>query len=348
MRAIYVYGMMPRVQAIHGEGGDVRILITGITGPVGSFLADYLLTLPDVEVHGFKRWRSDPRPIEHLDGRVTFHEGDIEDPFSVAHAVRRAAPDRIYHLAAQSYPSESWDAPIATMRTNVEGTLNLLEAARQHCPSARIHIAGSSAEYGWVAPEETPIPETRALRPASPYGVSKVAAELSGLQYHDSFGLHVIVTRSFNHVGPRQGDRCSIQTFCRQMALIEAGRQPPELLVGNLEARRDFTHTEDVARGLWLLLDRGQPGEVYNLCSGAATRIGAIVELVRARGRVPSDIRVDPARLRPSDEPLLMGDNRKLRAATGWEPRIGVDQIVEQLLEYWRERIENEAVRMKQ
>jgi GDP-4-dehydro-6-deoxy-D-mannose reductase len=325
----------------------VRVLITGITGPVGSFLADYLLTLPDVEVHGFKRWRSDPRPIEHLYGRVTFHEGDIEDPFSVAHAVRRASPDRIYHLAAQSYPSESWDAPITTMRTNVEGTLNVLEAARQHCPSARIHIAGSSAEYGWVAPEETPIPETRALRPASPYGVSKVAAELSGLQYHDSFGLHVVVTRSFNHVGPRQGDRCSIQTFCRQMALIEAGRQSPELLVGNLEARRDFTHTKDVARALWLLLDRGQPGEVYNLCSGDATRIGSIVEFVRARGRVPSDIRVDPARLRPSDEPLLMGDNRKLREATGWAPQIGVEEIVDQLLEYWRARIENEEVRMK-
>jgi GDP-4-dehydro-6-deoxy-D-mannose reductase len=317
----------------------VRVLITGITGPVGSFLADYLLTLPDVEVHGFKRWRSDPRPIEHLYGWVTFHEGDVEDPFSVAHAVRRATPDRIYHLAAQSYPSESWDAPIATMRTNVEGTLNVLEAARQHCPAARIHIAGTSAEYGRVAPEETPIVETHALRPASPYGVSKVAAELSGLQYHGSYGLHVVVTRSFNHVGPRQGDRCSIQTFCGQMAAIEAGQQAPALMVGNLETRRDFTHTADVARALWLLLEHGQPGQVYNLCSGVATRIGDIVELVRARGRVPVEVRVDPARLRPSDEPLLMGDTSKLRAATGWEPRIGMEQIVSELLEYWRERI---------
>jgi GDP-4-dehydro-6-deoxy-D-mannose reductase len=317
----------------------VRVLITGITGPVGSFLADYLLTLPDVEVHGFKRWRSDPRPIQHLYGRVTFHEGDVEDPFSVAHAVRRAAPDRIYHLAAQSYPSESWDAPIATMRTNVEGTLNVLEAARLHCPAARIHIAGTSAEYGRVAPHETPIAETHALRPASPYGVSKVAAELSGLQYHGSYGLHVVVTRSFNHVGPRQGDRCSIQTFCQQMAAIEAGQQAPALMVGNLETRRDFTHTADVARALWLLQEHGQPGQVYNLCSGVATRIGDIVELVRARGRVPVEVRVDPARLRPSDEPLLMGDTSKLRAATGWEPRIGMEQIVSELLEYWRERI---------
>lgn len=317
----------------------MRVFITGITGPVGSFLADYLLTLPDVEVHAFKRWRSDPRPIEHLYGRVVFHEGDIEDPFSIAGALRRASPERVYHLAAQSYPSESWDAPIATLRTNVEGTVNVLEGVRLHCPGARVHIAGSSAEYGWVAPEEVPIAESHALRPASPYGVSKVAAELTGLQYHDSYGMHVLVTRSFNHVGPRQGDRCSIQTFCRQMALIEAGRQEPAIAVGNMEARRDFTHTADVARALWLLLDRAPPGQVYNLCSGTATRIGDIVELVRERGRVPAEVRIDPARLRPLDEPLLMGDNRRLREATGWEPRVGMAQIVEELLAYWRARI---------
>jgi GDP-4-dehydro-6-deoxy-D-mannose reductase len=318
---------------------STRALITGITGPVGSFLADYLLTLPDVEVHAFKRWRSDPRPIQHLFGRVTFHEGDIEDPFAVAAAVRAAAPDRVYHLAAQSYPSASWDAPVTTLRTNVEGTINVLEAVRAHTPQARVHIAGSSAEYGFVTPEQVPIAEDRPLRPASPYGVSKVTQELLGLQYHDSYGLHVLVTRSFNHVGPRQGDRCSIQTFCQQMAQIEAGRQPPVLLVGNLDARRDFTHVGDVARALWLLLGHGTPGTVYNLCSGTATRIGDIVELVRARGRVPAEVRVDQARLRPSDEPILLGDNTRLRRATGWAPQIGMEQIVDELLAYWRESV---------
>ncbi len=317
----------------------MRVFITGITGPVGSALADYLLTLPDIELHAFKRWRSDLRPIEHLRGHIVFHEGDIEDPFSLARAVERSAPDRIYHLAAQSYPSESWDAPIATLRVNVEGTVNLLEAVRQHCPAAQVHIAGTSAEYGWVRPEETPIAETHALRPASPYGVSKVAAELIGLQYHDSYGLHVVVTRSFNHVGPHQGDRCSIQTFCQQMAAIEAGRQEPVLAVGNLEPRRDFTHTAVVARALWLLLECAESGQVYNLCSGQATRIGDIVDMVRQQGRVPTELRVDPARLRPSDEPVLVGDNSKLRVGTGWEPRIGMAQIVAELLVYWRARI---------
>jgi GDP-4-dehydro-6-deoxy-D-mannose reductase len=316
----------------------MRVLITGLTGPVGSFLADYLLTLPDVELHAFKRWRSDPRPIAHLLGRVTIHEGDIEDPFAVAAAVRAAAPERVFHLAAQSYPSASWGAPVTTLRTNVEGTANLLEAVRAHAPAARVHIAGSSAQYGPVAPEETPIREDRPMRPASPYGVSKVAQELLGLQYHASYGLHVIVTRSFNHVGPRQGDRCAIQTFCQQMARIEAGLQPPELLVGNLETWRDFTHVADVARALWLLLERGRPGEAYNLCSGQATRIGDIVAMVRERGRAPATLRVDPARLRPVDEPILLGDNSKLRHDTGWSPRIGIAQIVDELLAYWRER----------
>jgi GDP-4-dehydro-6-deoxy-D-mannose reductase len=317
----------------------MRVFITGITGPVGSSLADYLLTLPEIELHAFKRWRSDPRPIEHLAGRVQIHEGDIEDPFSIARAVERARPERIYHLAAQSYPSESWDAPIATMRANVEGTINLLEAARRHCPEARIHIAGTSAQYGWIRPDEVPIPETRAMRPLSPYGVSKVAAELSGLQYFENYGLQVIVTRSFNHVGPRQGDRCSIQTFCRQMVQIEQERQEPVIRVGNLETRRDFTHTSDVARALWLLLDKGTPGEVYNLCSGTAIRIGEILDLVVAQGRVPADVQVDPSRLRPADEPILMGDNSKLRAVTGWAPQIGMSQIVGELLEYWRGRL---------
>ncbi|HEU5088479.1 MAG TPA: GDP-mannose 4,6-dehydratase, partial [Roseiflexaceae bacterium] len=252
---------------------NTRVLITGVTGPVGSFLADYLLTLQGIELHAFKRWRSDTRPIQQLFGHVTFHEGDIEDPFVVAACVRDAAPDVVFHLAAQSYPSASWAAPAATLRTNVEGTLNVLEAVRTHAPHARVHIAGSAAEYGVVTPERVPIKESEPLRPSSPYGVSKVAQELLGLQYHSSYGLHVVVTRSFIHVGPRQGDRCSIQTFCRQMALIEAEKQSPALMVGNLEARRDFTHVADVSRALWLLMQDGKAGEVYNVCTGHPARI---------------------------------------------------------------------------
>lgn len=317
----------------------MRVFITGITGPVGSALADYLLRIPGITIHAFKRWRSDLRPIAHLLGRIVIHEGDIEDPFSLGQALAAAAPERIFHLAAQSYPSASWDAPIYTFRVNVEGTLNLLEAARRHAPTARIHIAGTSAQYGMVRPEDLPIVETHPMRPISPYGVSKVAAELTGLQYHDTFGLHVVATRSFNHVGPHQGDRCAIQTFCQQMAAAELGLQEPVIAVGNLEARRDFTHTRDVARALWLLIEHGVPGEVYNLCSGRAVRIGDIVDMVVQRGRVPVEVRVDPARLRPSDEPILVGDNTKLRAATGWTPTIDLPAIVDEILAFWRARL---------
>jgi GDP-4-dehydro-6-deoxy-D-mannose reductase len=290
-------------------------------------------------LHVFKRWRSDMSPVAHLLEQLTIHEGDIEDPFSLAHALERTQPDRVYHLAAQSYPSASWDAPITTMRVNVEGTINLLEAVRRHSPAARVHIAGSSAQYGWIRPEDTPIIEEHPMRPLSPYGVSKVAAELTGLQYHTNYGLHVVVTRSFNHVGPHQGDRCSIQTFCQQMAAIEAGHQEPVLHVGNLEPRRDFSHTADAARALWLLLEHAPPGEVYHLCSGQAIRIGDIVDIVRQQGLVSTSVCVDPTRLRPADEPVLVGDNSKLRTVTGWTPTLGIEHIVAELLEYWRARL---------
>ncbi len=319
-----------------------RVLITGATGPVGSSLAEYLLTQPDVEVAVFKRWRSDARALARVQHAITFYEGDIEDAYAVTDAVTQAMPDYVFHLAAQSYPSASWGAPVATMRANVEGTVNLLEAVRRHAPQAKVHIAGSSAQYGVVAPDAIPISESHPMRPASPYGISKVAQELLGLQYFDSYGVHTVVTRSFNHVGPRQGDRTAIQTFCRQLALIEAGRQNPVLWVGNLEPRRDYTHVDDVARALWALIQAAPGGTVYNMCSGVATRIGDIVDMAVAQTHKAVEVRVDQARLRPVDEPILCGDNRRLRAVTGWEPHISMEQTVAELLTYWRQRIKDE------
>jgi len=319
-----------------------RVLITGATGPVGSTLAAYLLTQPEVELSVFKRWRSDPRALAPIVDQLTLYEGDIEDPYAVADAVAQAQPEYVFHLAAQSYPSASWGAPVATMRANIEGTVHLLEAVRRHAPTARVHIAGSSAQYGVVAPEAIPILESHPQRPASPYGISKVGQELLGLQYYDSYGIHTVVTRSFNHVGTRQGDRTAIQTFCRQMALIEAGRQAPIIQVGNLEPRRDYTHVDDVARALWALIQKAPGGTVYNMCSGVATRMGDILDIVLAQGTVPVQIVVDPARLRPVDEPILRGDNSKLKAVTGWEPNIGMEQIIRELMAFWRVRITEE------
>ncbi len=319
-----------------------RVFITGATGPVGSSLAEYIVRQPEVELSVFRRWRSDLRALASVQSQITFYEGDIEDAFAVGDAVAQAQPDYVFHLAAQSYPSASWGAPVATMRANVEGTINLLEAVRRHAPAARVHIAGSSAQYGVVAPEAIPIKESHPMRPASPYGISKVSQELLGLQYFDSYGIHTVVTRSFNHVGPRQGDRTAIQTFCRQMALIEVGRQGPVIKVGNLDPQRDYTHVDDVARALWALIQCAPGGSVFNMCSGRAVRIGDILDMVVAQGRVPITIEVDLNRLRPLDEPILRGDNSRLVALTGWQPQISMQQIIIESLDYWRLRIRDE------
>lgn len=317
----------------------MRVLITGITGLVGSHLADYLLTLEGVEVIGFKRWRADDRSIRHLGERVRLIEGDIEDAFSVATALDQAQPDRIYHLAAQSYPSESWAAPTATLQANVLGTVNLLEAVRRQRPQAQMHIAGSAASYGLIRPDEVPIVEDRPLRPLSPYGISKAAQEMLGYQYAQNYGMQIYLTRSFIHIGARQDSRTSAQTFARQVAEAEIGLRPAVIEVGNLDARRDYLDVADVVRALWLLLERGTPGEVYNVCSGSAPQVRELLDIYLSLARIPLDVRVDPARLRPADEPILVGDHSKLRAATGWQPEVPLTESLRRILDYWRTRI---------
>lgn len=321
----------------------MRVLITGITGLIGSHLANYLLDLDGVEVAGFKRWRSPEANIERLRGRVRILEGDVEDAFSVAAAIERERPDRILHLAAQSYPSESWAAPAATLQTNVIGTLNVLEAARRFVPEARIHIAGSAAAYGRVPPEEMPIHEDRPLWPLSPYGVSKAAQEMLGYQAVQAWGQQVFLTRSFIHIGPGQGARPAAQTFALQIAEAEAGLRAPVVEVGNLDVRRDFLDVADAVRGIWALVERGVPGEVYNLCSGAAPTVRELLDIYLGLARIPIEVRVDPARLRPADEPILQGDNRKLRAATGWQPEVPLEESARRILKHWREVVGRRA-----
>ena len=320
----------------------MRVLITGITGLVGSHLADYLLSLGEIEVIGFKRWRADDRAIRHLRGQVRLIEGDIEDAFSVATAIEQSQPDRIYHLAAQSYPSESWAAPVTTLTANVTGTVHVLEAVRRLKPGAQVHIAGSSASYGLIRPDEVPIVEDRPLRPLSPYGVSKAAQEMLGYQYAHNYGMRVYLTRSFNHIGARQDSRTAAQTFARQIAEAEAGLCPPVIAVGNLEPRRDFLDVEDAVRGLWLLLERGRPGEIYNLCSGQAPQIRELLDMYLSLALIPVEVQVDPQRLRPADEPILLGDNSRLRRDTGWEPRVPLRESLRRILDYWRERLRDE------
>jgi len=318
----------------------MKVLITGITGFVGSHLAEHCLAMDEpVEVVGICRWRSRRENIEHLGDRITLHECDLRDASSVHKLLADVRPQRIFHLAAQSYVPSSWNSPAETITTNVIGQLNIFEAMRELELDARIQIAGSSEEYGLVHPHEAPITEDNPLRPLSPYAVSKVAQDTLAYQYFQSYGLQAIRTRAFNHTGPRRGDVFVTSNFARQIVTIEAGLAEPVIHVGDLTPERDFTDVRDIVRAYWLCLEHCTPGEVYNIASGKAYRIQDVLDMLLGHSTVEIEVRVDPARLRPSDVPLLLGDNSKFCEATGWKPEIPFEQTAKDLLDYWRERV---------
>ncbi|MBU4194160.1 MAG: GDP-mannose 4,6-dehydratase [Actinobacteria bacterium] len=317
----------------------MRVLITGITGFVGSHLAEYCLGRGDVDVFGTVRWRSRMENVEDIADDIVLIDCDLRDPAAVRHCLSDVKPDRIFHLAAQSFVPTSWKAPSETIITNVVGQLNIFEAMRELDLPARIQIAGSSEEYGMVYEDEIPIKETNPLRPLSPYGVSKVGQDLLGYQYHMSYGLDVVRTRAFNHSGPRRGDVFVDSNFCKQVVMIEKGRQEPVLKVGNLEARRDFTDVRDMVVGYWMALEKGEPGEVYNLGSGKDITIQRLLDMLLELTPAEIEVRQDPERMRPSDVMILLADISKFSDLTGWEAEIPFEKTLEDLLAYWRERV---------
>jgi len=319
----------------------MRVLITGITGFVGSQLADFLLTKEDVEVYGIKRWRSRTENIEHLEGRIILKECDLRDASSVRNVIEEARPDRIFHLAGQSHVPTSWHAPEETMSTNIMAELNIFETVRQIGINPWIQIAGSSEEYGMTHKDELPIKETNPLRPLSPYAVSKVTQDLLGYQYFMSYGLNIIRTRGFNHTGPRRPSVFVCSDFAKQIVEIEKDLHDPTIYVGSLETKRDFTDVRDIIRGYWLALEKGIPGEVYNICSGKGYKIGEILDMLLGMTSNHTKIKVkkDSARMRPSDVPVLVGNSTKFRKQTGWKPKIPFEKTLKDIMDYWRERI---------
>ena len=321
----------------------MRILITGITGFVGSHLAEWALG-QGAEVIGSLRWRSKTEHIEHLRDRLTLVESDLRDVLSVRTLLAEARPDYLIHLAAQSFVPASWQTPVETFYTNVISQMNLFEAMRQLGSRARFLVIGSSEEYGLVYPGELPIRETNPLRPLSPYAVSKVAQDLMGWQYFKSYGMHIVRARAFNHTGPRRGETFATSNFAKQVAEIEAGLREPVVHVGDLQPTRDFSDVRDIVRGYWALLERGTPGEVYNLCSGVDWSIERVLSFLTAQstaGRI--EIRQDPSRLRPSDVPILRGSAEKAEKAVGWRVTIPLEKTLTDLLEYWRQRVRSRA-----
>ena len=325
----------------------MRALITGITGFAGSHLAEYLLAEhPDVEVFGTLRWRSRRENIAHIEDDVRLIEADLRDYTSMLTMLREARPDFVFHLAAQSFVPSSWTGPNETLATNISGQVNLFEAIRHLELDPVVQIACSSEEYGMVLPDETPIKETNPLRPLSPYGVSKVAQDLMGYQYHQSYGLKAVRTRGFNHTGPRRGHVFVTSNFARQLAAIEAGHREPVIRVGNLDAVRDFTDVRDMVRAYWLAVNHATPGDVYNIASGRAITIRELLDRLIALSTADVRIEQDPSRMRPSDVEVLLGDSSKFRQATGWEPKIPFDQTLADTLDYWRESLRSGAARV--
>jgi GDP-4-dehydro-6-deoxy-D-mannose reductase len=317
----------------------MRVLITGITGFVGSHFAELALAR-DAQVVGSLRWRSQTEHIDHLRDCITLIESDLRDLSSVRTLLEQARPEYIVHLAAQSFVAASWQTPSETLHTNVVTQMNLFEAMRQLGSRARFLVIGSSEEYGLVEPDELPIRETNPLRPLSPYAVSKVTQDLMGYQYFKSYGMHIVRARAFNHDGPRRGETFATSNFAKQIAEIEAGLREPVVHVGDLKPTRDFSDVRDIVRGYWGLLERGVPGEVYNLCSGKDWSIERMLGFLLDQSKVSSvEVRQDPARFRPSDVPVLRGSAEKAEKAIGWRPRISLEQTLTDLLEYWRQRI---------
>lgn len=320
-----------------------KVLITGITGFVGSHLADYILmSFPDVQVTGLARWRSPTDNIRYILDKITLEFGDLLDLPSLNTIISKQRPDVIFHLAAQSYVPYSFTSPVATLTTNVIGTCNLLEAVKELKLTSGynpiIHMCSSSEVYGQVREGEVPITEDVPLRPASPYAVSKVAEDRLAFQYWLSWQIKSITTRMFTHTGPRRGEVFVVSTFAKQIAAIEAGLAPPVVKVGNLESIRTFLDVRDAVKAYWLLVQECPPGEVYNIGGVETMTVGEMLNRLLKLSIVKDiKVEVDKQRLRPSDVTLQIPCIDKFTRATGWKPEIEFNRTLEDTLNYWRD-----------
>lgn len=323
--------------------------ITGITGMVGSHLADFLLAETDWDIVGMFRWRSPLDNLSHLLGRVNRQDrmrlvyGDLNDYRSLQHALEGVRPDYVFHLAAQSYPKTSFESPIETLNTNILGTSRLLEVIRDD-PEMNpvIHVCASSEVFGRVSADKLPIDEEVGFHPASPYAISKVGTDLLGRFYAEAYDMTVMTTRMFTHTGPRRGDVFAESTFAKQIAMIEADQLPPVVKTGNLDSLRTFADVRDAVRAYYMLVTvNPTPGAYYNIggtyhCT-IREMLQTLISMSTAKDRIT--VETDPGRLRPIDADLQVPTTEKFHAHTGWQPEIPFEQTMSDLLNYWRERI---------
>lgn len=326
-----------------------RALITGITGMVGSHLADFLLANTDWYVYGMCRWRSPMDNVRHLVGRANAHDrlefvyGDLCDSISLQKVVAKSRPDYVFHLAAQSYPLTSFDSPIQTYDTNILGTHRLLEALHA-APDLDpvIHVCASSEVFGRVPREKLPIHEELTFHPASPYAISKAGTDLVGRYFGEAYGMKTVTTRMFTHTGPRRGDVFAESTFAKQIAMIERGLIPPVVKTGNLNSMRTWADVRDAVRAYYMLVTIDPiPGEYYNIGGTFSCTVKDMLMHLVSLSTKKDEIRVetDPERLRPLDADLQIPDTTKFTKHTGWKPEIPFETTMRDLLDYWRERV---------
>jgi len=326
----------------------MKALITGITGMVGSHLADFLLGNTDWEVFGMCRWRSPLDNVQHLleranrKDRLYFINGDLNDYISLQNTVEESRPDYVFHLAAQSYPTTSFISPVHTLDTNILGTERLLEALRR-CRDIDpvIHVCSSSEVFGRVSENKLPINEECSFHPASPYSISKIGTDLIGRFHAEAYGQKVMTTRMFTHTGPRRGDVFAESTFAKQIAMIEQDMIPHVVKTGNLDSLRTWSDVRDAVRAYHMLVTINPiSGEYYNIGGTFSCTVGKMLDhLLSISTRKDIKVETEQCRLRPLDADLQVPDTTKFRKHTGWEPQIPFEKTMQDLLDYWRERV---------
>ncbi len=326
-----------------------RVLVTGITGFVGSHLADFILeTKPHAELWGVRRYHlSRMDHVRHIQDRIKWVDCNLTDPIAVRTMMEKVAPDRIFHCAAESFVSPSWHHPTHYMRVNYDATVHLLDSLNYFKSKAPFHIPGSGEEYGQLSEQELPITDASVLRPVNPYAVTKIAQDLIGYVYYKSYGINVIRTRAFNHEGPRREYVFGIPSYAYQIARIEAGLQEPLIKTGHIDDKRNFTHVRDMVEAYWISTEKCKPGKLYLVGSEKEDKIYTFREALERLIGMSSVKGIaheqDEQYVRPTNVPYLIADISEFRAATGWEPKISFQQILEDTLSYWRQRIKERS-----
>jgi GDP-4-dehydro-6-deoxy-D-mannose reductase len=325
---------------------DINVLVTGASGMVGSHLIDLLIEKTNWNIFALIRWRSSLDNLENalkidLSKRLRFCYGDIRDSHAIDGVIKEVKPNYTFHLAAQSFPKTSFNSPDDTLKTNINGTLNILESLRNHSEDCITHVCSSSEVFGRVAKEKLPINEECSFHPASPYAISKVGTDLLGRFYAEAYGMNIQVTRMFTHTGPRRGDVFAESSFAKQIAMAEAGLIPPVIKVGNLDSLRTIADVRDAVNAYHMLLTINPiAGNYFNIGGNKVISIGEILEYLKSKSLINNlTHEVDESRLRPIDADLQIPSTNKFKTHTGWEPLISYEVTLMDLLNYWRDQV---------